>query len=710
MNEFDDILIAIHGIGEQSRNTTARSVATRLAHSSVAVVKPGESPPVAPQPLGWFYSDVQNAAKVVPLDTLDPRHALARTGFTEVFWADIPQEVAKEGRTLEETKAWARTVVARARAIYKRAIYKQPGQPLPQHPGFLRFREYAEPDFSLAAEVLDEMIDTVQVLQNLFFLAEKAGIMKFELDEVLQEYLGDVQIVTEFTFYRRDIIGRFHRVMEQIHRDYPDANLHIVAHSEGTVVSFLGLLHALSGERIVPANDGKAPRLKKLSRKVPKWLRKVNGYLTIGSPIDKHILLWPDLFRKFNLTPACSVFTGNRRIKWRNYYDYGDPVGFELDTARDFLKTHRDECEPFEFEKNKHDIGFARYMLPGKAHNDYWDDAAVFEHYVSDVIKGQGDDAEKPKTIPRVALLSPAIPYVISFLLLFAGVWVLYRAVTAYMHPGLDPLQRYVRFNVLGLAENKSASGLTIVLNALAISGFITGVTLLARLPRLAAGWKWYGWGALAFVLGCWSYYGVTPQSRLEIGHAFQQFGPAWQTRGIFLLGLLVVAFALLGTKKPSHEFGKPGTRDVPRKKRWFFRGMRPLIAAGAAAVVLLVIAQLRPHSALTAFERTQLASQAESIRLIDNAHLNREELNMLFYSGPVMNTEPKHIREVTRLLTVHPAAWPLFLSTAAFLYLWWLAALIFDLAFVWQRYIRNEVAELRLRDWRRGAGEGVAF
>ena len=42
---------------------------------------------------------------------------------------------------------------------------------------------------------------------------------------------------------------------------------------------------------------------------------------------------------------------------------------------------------------------------------------------------------------------------------------------------------------------------------------------------------------------------------------------------------------------------------------------------------------------------------------------------------------------------------WPLLLASAAFLYLWWLAALLFDLAFVWHRYIRWSVIEDRLRD-----------
>jgi len=33
---------------------------------------------------------------------------------------------------------------------------------------------------------------------------------------------------------------------------------------------------------------------------------------------------------------------------------------------------------------------------------------------------------------------------------------------------------------------------------------------------------------------------------------------------------------------------------------------------------------------------------------------------------------------------------WPVFIATAVFMYLWWLAALLFDLVFVWHLYIRN--------------------
>jgi len=35
-------------------------------------------------------------------------------------------------------------------------------------------------------------------------------------------------------------------------------------------------------------------------------------------------------------------------------------------------------------------------------------------------------------------------------------------------------------------------------------------------------------------------------------------------------------------------------------------------------------------------------------------------------------------------------AIWPVLLAMAAFLYLWWLAALLFDLVFVWHSQIRT--------------------
>ena len=57
-------------------------------------------------------------------------------------------------------------------------------------------------------------------------------------------------------------------------------------------------------------------------------------------------------------------------------------------------------------------------------------------------------------------------------------------------------------------------------------------------------------------------------------------------------------------------------------------------------------------------------------------------------------------LEKVNPVLAAHPPVWPVVLSGAAFLYFWWLATLIFDLAFVWHRYIRYSITNKRLLEW----------
>ena len=83
---------------------------------------------------------------------------------------------------------------------------------------------------------------------DLVFLAEKAGLFKFNLKKLLNDYLNDVQVVTEFEDYRRQLLEIFDDVLEKIHRYLEKSEIYIIAHSEGTVVAFMGLLKGLSGK------------------------------------------------------------------------------------------------------------------------------------------------------------------------------------------------------------------------------------------------------------------------------------------------------------------------------------------------------------------------------------------------------------------------------------------------------------------------------
>lgn len=652
---FTDVFVAIHGIGEQSRNETIKAVATQLSRATELGAF-WLRPPVSPQPLGHFQGSNRFATTVIPLEFAgSPAAGGAEVsiGLAEVYWADIPRGVVEENRTLEETKAWARTVVARAGELYRRAFEAHAatadraeeddgvGQRLQR--AIERLDYYlSKPDFALAGEVLDQMIETIYVIENIVFLARKAGLVSLDLTGLLNNFLGDVQLVTEFASYRLDIVGRFYQTLENIHEQQkalgnPGVRIHVIAHSEGTVVSFLGLLYAMSGQRVRFPEGGGVARVDR-SGTVPEWLATVRSYMTIGSPIDKHLLLWEHLWGDFAPCPGLHRV----RIRWRNYYDLGDPVGFRLDTARAWLK--QNGFDAFEFTA-EHDIGFARYLVPGKAHVDYWADSEVFGHFLTTAVFPKDETTTTGKTglqlEPQPApgsrawvhWLSPALPYLLSFCVLMVGVFVAGKVLADEALPSLSPSDAALVRQELGMAP--PSWDLITVNNVLGVTLLIAGVTLLARLPRLSAGLCWKVVGAVMFVGGLLTYvFWVDYSIQREVGYLFSVWPAMAVVVAIFWLaiGALDRAYhkwAVLGAiasaaaayvwrdhlhpMTPENEFAISlgGTsllaltvalaglavtrRSKDRQKRWLLRGMRPLILLGALVIAAIVGKEFLP-------------------------------------------------------------------------------------------------------------------
>ena len=339
-------IVAVHGIGDPTQFGTIKSAAFRFFSYRAAA---------ADIPLGSFHTVQLNDAPSLDIPIDSPQTTLR---FTEVYWAAVPRDLVKQGYTLEESKHWAQTVVERFRARYER----EKGAPGSQ-------TKLTKDDFSKVKQILQEMIESIRILERLMMVAEKAGLFKFDLGKLLDDYVGDVQIVVDFQEERTEILDSFLKVMRAVTGSDPDAEIYIVAHSEGTVVSFLGLLKAMSSGGPDAA-----------------WVKRVRGYMTIGSPLDKHLLLWPELLRPFELDkrPAADLkktpIPTEERIQWKNYYDYGDPIGFNLKKIREWLARNR-WAESFKFE-DADDYNFSRYFLPGKAHTDYWQDKEVFGHFI----------------------------------------------------------------------------------------------------------------------------------------------------------------------------------------------------------------------------------------------------------------------------------------------------------------------------------------
>lgn len=595
---IEKIIVAIHGIGSQVRSDTIRSVAQRFGDRNC--------PPLPVMPIGYF--NLGNDANVrVSRLNVDPKNSLARIGFAEVFWADIPAQVVKANDTLEETKAWGRTVVSRAEAEYRDNVDN--GVLTPE-------------DFQLGIGVVEEIVETIDVLEKLFYVTASAGLFKFELQSLLRDYVGDVQLVTDFPYYRERITYRFHKALSDIlsayFQLYPQGapEIYIVAHSEGSVISFLGLLQALSGLEVVDPDSTAAAPVPVDSR----WIRYVRGFMTIGSPIDKHLVLWPQLWRGLELTShldanGAVVFdhhpqglTLNQPIKWRNYYDHGDPIGFQLDTAATIFQG----CKAFEFDTKRHDIGFSRYWLPGKAHNDYWQDAQVFGHFIDDVVSPTKEPAKRPASYRLVDKVSLAIPYALVFLLHLVAVFVLYKTVA----------QTQMRDLPMDVAL---------------LSVLLTCITVAARLPRLvkASGFRWQLASLLVLLVGVVPCVWLLPHSVSGyLGGPLAGFAnwldlhPDTAER----LALIVAAFVIAG----SGWF-------LPRRPKL---GRRVLISIGTVVVAFIVVWRLRDGT-----------SDAD--------------------------------------------VWPVLLAGGVFLYAWWLGILLFDLTFVWHRYIRRAVAIRTLTHWK---------
>ncbi|WP_321797930.1 MFS transporter [Caballeronia sp. J97] len=614
------IVVAIHGIGNQLHSDTVRSVASQFGARY--------DPPLPVMPLGYFDIAGVGEVDVRQLDlppggpyTAAQRDFYSALGFAEVYWADIPREVVKQDDTLEESKAWGLSIVSRAQATYMLNVDERKLEPA---------------DFSLASGVVEEIVETVAVMQSLLAVTEKAGIFKFDLAPMLRDYVGDVQLVADFRQHRDTIVFRFHRVMERLvalatARCQCAPEVYIVAHSEGTVISFLGILQALSTPTVTDPRDGKQII-------GTDWVQSLRGFMTIGSPIDKHILLWPKLWEGMTLTSEMAgdavtqidrpggPITLPSRIRWRNYYDFGDPVGFALDTARAYLDHHG--CLAFEFDP-VHDIGFSRYWLPGKAHTDYWTDGDVFGHFIENVVLDR-NTAKAPQNRRFRGIVSTAIPYLLSFALHLLAVFFIYKAVTASSDSGAGGTSNAPEFIYL-------------TRSVFALACLLMGTTVAARLPRLvkARGARrtdaWLRWrivALLAFVAGALIFWFVLlsgvaaflASPFADILHR-DSADPVVGKAVFVLAGLVCATSGWL----------------APRKPHW---GRRILVALGTLMMVLIV-----------------------GVRLWGD-------------------------------LAGKPL-WPVVLGGAFFLYAWWLAILIFDLAFVWHRYVRNSVALDTLRAWR---------
>ena len=182
------IFVAVHGIGDQFQSETVQTVAYRVC-DYVGV-------PTA-LPLGRFHGPGGAVTEAfVPEPDGDPP---VNCGFAEIYWANVPRVPAADKHILEEPQEMGAGPWSSASGCERAARTRAP----------TRETGPTREDDERLEQLIEELIQGVIVADRLVFLADKAGLFKFNLKKLLNDYLNDVQVVTEFEDYRRQLLDIF---------------------------------------------------------------------------------------------------------------------------------------------------------------------------------------------------------------------------------------------------------------------------------------------------------------------------------------------------------------------------------------------------------------------------------------------------------------------------------------------------------------------
>lgn len=454
------VLVAVHGIGDQTRYETLQHLVNLCF---------GQAQRPEGVPIGFLHSGLFETGKASVAVS-----ELPGLGFAEVFWADIGRGC--EEYVLEESVAWSHTIVERLGVISDWAEAPAPF------------------DYDKIKRVLTDIGIAIRLTRWLNRGLTAMGIGSFDLEKILVRFLGDVQLYAEFKRYRSDIMRRFYEVVRAIAAQAGGAEIHLCAHSQGSVVAFLGLLEGY--------RDGEP------------WVSQVKSLITIGSPIDKFLILWPELWLEF----AGATYAGaasQPKIRWMNYADRGDPVGYELDTARQFTTQYVPGL--FAAQAPIERI-YRRYVIPGVAHIDYWKDQDVFNEWlVTSMIvppdPGQPNGPPEPRDRRVAKLVAPSLPFFVS---------VAFAFVAAHFYA--------TGINQIYAAKTPPQDGVVGLPGVAAIALLIVGTVALSGAARTSPRLRW-------LFLGLFLFLGGAAATLLELGGSPNEWPHGFVLRVVMALG-----------------------------------------------------------------------------------------------------------------------------------------------------------------------------
>ncbi|MBN8587148.1 MAG: hypothetical protein J0L94_02375 [Rhodothermia bacterium] len=305
----------------------------------------------------------------------EPSECGTNIRFVDMFWGDVTTQLFP--KAAEPVKLWTR-------ALINRVEQRWAAQKSEQVTNSRLYQANVEIQLKVLLDNLRKTLIPIQEVLSLRF--------RFLSELIFDKFIGDVQLYAEYMTCREDAIKRFHHKMNEVHRAHEMSEMerkllgqeprkpvyHIIAHSLGTVMSLDALVEAAALE--------------------VSWFSHVKNYVTLGSPLDKFLMLWPENYKHLddlNHPKWKGVIWAKRsetiqKIRHFNYCDEQDPVGHNLD----LLEKKPIIGHLFETIEDK---VFVRYPIPGKAHVDYWTDADLFRHILHVTV----DEKPLPSTKPR---------------------------------------------------------------------------------------------------------------------------------------------------------------------------------------------------------------------------------------------------------------------------------------------------------------------
>ena len=407
-------VVVVHGIGEQRKNETVLPVINRFAEARRGRVPSGRGG--HPLSLGLL-SAYREYGHWIELDGIprDPNEKVARPfigrrlqhpsgrnlRFVDLHWADVMQ--GHYDSVGEDLDPWSTSLLQRLNS----------------------------------REAPDWILEVIRSMRQGLIPAQKVLEMRLPWlsDKVFKRFLGDVQLYGEFGPTRGRGIRVFHDILAKLEQGHGQRGctgtprFTVIAHSLGSVLAFDALLLAHGVRQDEGAGlDGPAeryglPGYGSKPEEYPSldWIKSVDSLVTLGSPIDKFLVLWWLNYQHLDKTdwldPELVAYRKALPIRHYNYCDEQDPVGHELDVAYSAPAVK----EVFG-ERPEEQFVFTRYSAPGVAHVRYWTDSQLFARILDLAVDGIPKEEARPVNWFRLGTYFKAL--VASYLALPLLGWV----------------------------------------------------------------------------------------------------------------------------------------------------------------------------------------------------------------------------------------------------------------------------------------------